>query len=73
MSAMHIQTKSLKLVPLTLEEVRAMVEAMGLFHSVYSTEYYELKAIPLSMRDEVRQMIGDEAESLPIDGSFGLE
>lgn len=34
----------------------------GLFHSVYSTEYYELKAIPLSMRDEVRQMIGDEAE-----------
>src|ERR1700677_2101462 len=36
----------------------------GLFHSVYSTEYYELKAIPLSMRDEVRQMIGDEAESL---------
>jgi RimJ/RimL family protein N-acetyltransferase len=28
MSATHIQTKSLKLVPLTLEEVRAMVEAM---------------------------------------------
>jgi hypothetical protein len=36
----------------------------GLFHSVYSTERYELKAIPLSMRDEVRQLIGDEAESL---------
>ena len=36
----------------------------GLFHSVYSTEHYELKAIPLSMRDEVRQLIGDEAESL---------
>jgi hypothetical protein len=36
----------------------------GLFHSVYSTEAYELKAIPLSMRDEVRQLIGDEAESL---------
>jgi (p)ppGpp synthase/HD superfamily hydrolase len=35
----------------------------GLFHSVYSTEHYELKAIPLSMRDEVRQLIGDEAES----------
>ena len=28
MSATHIQTKTLKLVPLTLEEVRAMVEAM---------------------------------------------
>jgi hypothetical protein len=36
----------------------------GLFHSIYSTEHYELKAIPLSMRDEVRRMIGDEAESL---------
>ena len=36
----------------------------GLFHSVYSTDQYELKAIPLSMRDEVRQLIGDEAESL---------
>jgi hypothetical protein len=36
----------------------------GLFHSIYSTEYYDLKAMPLSMRDEVRQMIGDEAESL---------
>lgn len=36
----------------------------GLFHSVYSTEHYELKAIPLCMRDEVRQLIGDEAESL---------
>ena len=28
MSATHIQTKTLKLVPVTLEEVRAMVEAM---------------------------------------------
>ena len=36
----------------------------GLFHSVYGTEHYELKAIPPSMRDEVRQLIGDEAESL---------
>lgn len=36
----------------------------GLFHSVYSTDQYELAAIPLSMRDEVRQLIGDEAESL---------
>jgi len=29
MSAMHMQTKSLKLVPQTLEDVRAMVEAMA--------------------------------------------
>jgi RimJ/RimL family protein N-acetyltransferase len=29
MSATHIQTKSLKLIPMTLEEVRAMVEAMN--------------------------------------------
>ena len=36
----------------------------GLFHSVYGTEHYELKAIPLTMRNEVQQLIGDEAESL---------
>src|SRR5580765_6982544 len=36
----------------------------GLFHSVYSTEHYELKAVPLTMRDEVRQLIGEEAELL---------
>ena len=36
----------------------------GLFHSVYSTDHYELTAIPLSMRHEVRQLIGDEAETL---------
>jgi hypothetical protein len=36
----------------------------GLFHSVYGTEHYELKAIPLTMRNEVRQLIGEEAESL---------
>jgi hypothetical protein len=36
----------------------------GLFHSVYGTEYYELKAVPLTMRNEVQQLIGEEAESL---------
>src|SRR5438034_1354507 len=36
----------------------------GLFHSVYGTEHYEPKAIPLTRRAEVRQLIGDEAESL---------
>jgi hypothetical protein len=45
-------------------EARPALCDAGLFHSVYSTESYELKAIPLSMRDEVRQLIGDEAESL---------
>jgi hypothetical protein len=29
-----------------------------------ATEYYELQAVPLSMRNEVQQLIGDEAESL---------
>src|SRR6185295_17698861 len=36
----------------------------GLFHSIYSTDHYELKAFPLSRRGEVQQLIGDEAESL---------
>jgi hypothetical protein len=36
----------------------------GLFHSVYGTEHYQPAAIPLSMRAEVRQLIGGEAESL---------
>src|SRR5215207_2291193 len=45
-------------------EARPALCDAGLFHSVYGTEAYELKAIPLSMRDEVRQLIGDEAETL---------
>ena len=45
-------------------EARPALCDAGLFHSVYSTDHYELTAIPLSMRDEVRQLIGDEAESL---------
>lgn len=36
----------------------------GLFHSVYGTEHYVPTAIPLSMRTEVRHLIGDDAESL---------
>lgn len=36
----------------------------GLFHSIYSTEHYEQAAVPLTRRDEVRQLIGEEAESL---------
>ena len=45
-------------------EARPALCDAGLFHSVYGTEYYELKAIPLTMRNEVQQLIGDEAESL---------
>src|SRR6476660_80567 len=45
-------------------EARPALCDAGLFHSVYSTEHYELKALPLSRRDEVQQLIGDEAESL---------
>jgi hypothetical protein len=36
----------------------------GLFHSIYSTEHYEQLALPLTRRDEVQQLIGEEAESL---------
>ncbi|HZZ45036.1 MAG TPA: hypothetical protein VFE58_19020 [Tepidisphaeraceae bacterium] len=45
-------------------EARPALCDAGLFHSVYSTEHYELKAIPLTVRNEVQQLIGDEAESL---------
>jgi hypothetical protein len=36
----------------------------GLFHSIYSTERFEQTAVPLTRRDEVRQLTGEEAESL---------
>jgi hypothetical protein len=45
-------------------EARPALCDAGLFHSVYGTEYYEHLAIPLTMRNEVQQLIGDEAESL---------
>jgi hypothetical protein len=45
-------------------EARPALCDAGLFHSVYGTEYYEPQAIPLTMRNEVGQLIGDEAESL---------
>jgi hypothetical protein len=45
-------------------EARPALCDAGLFHSVYGTEYYQLKAIPLTMRNEVQGLIGDEAESL---------
>ena len=45
-------------------EARPALCDAGLFHSVYGTEHYELKAIPLTMRNEVQQLIGEEAESL---------
>jgi hypothetical protein len=36
----------------------------GLFHSIYSTEFYEPAAVPLTSRNDVRQLIGEESESL---------
>src|SRR5436190_5039270 len=36
----------------------------GLLHSIYSTEHYEQQAFPLTRRNEVQHLIGDEAESL---------
>jgi hypothetical protein len=45
-------------------EARPALCDAGLFHSIYGTQHYELKAVPLSMRNEVRQLIGEEAESL---------
>ena len=45
-------------------EARPALCDAGLFHSIYGTEHYELKAVPLTMRNEVQQLIGEEAESL---------
>ncbi|WP_083344294.1 aspartyl/asparaginyl beta-hydroxylase domain-containing protein [Terriglobus roseus] len=36
----------------------------GLFHSVYSTESYHHSLIPLSERDTIRELIGEQAERL---------
>ena len=38
--------------------------AAGLFHSVYGTESYRQEAVPLSLRPQVRAVIGEEAERL---------
>ena len=36
----------------------------GLFHSVYGTESYQETAIPLKLREQTREIIGEEAEEL---------
>src|SRR6188508_2043760 len=36
----------------------------GLFHSIYSTEHYEQTAVPLTRRDEERQLIGEGSSTL---------
>lgn len=36
----------------------------GLFHSIYGTQEYALKSVPLESRDTIRQLIGSEAEDL---------
>ncbi|WP_373371440.1 DUF6817 domain-containing protein [Stigmatella ashevillensis] len=43
---------------------RAALCNAGLFHSVYGTETYPHASVPLSLRDEVRALIGEEAEQL---------
>ena len=45
-------------------EARPALCDAGLFHSIYSTEHYTQTAVALTRRDEVRQLIGEEAESL---------
>jgi hypothetical protein len=36
----------------------------GLFHSIYGTAYFETKTADLARRDEIRRLIGEEAEAL---------
>jgi len=36
----------------------------GLFHSIYGTEIFQSFTLPVTRRDEVRELIGDEAEGL---------
>lgn len=36
----------------------------GLYHSVYGTNFYELQSFPLQRRQEIRGVIGAEAEEL---------
>ena len=36
----------------------------GLYHSVYGTEYFQKRTVPLEARDEVRSAIGDRAEEI---------
>ncbi|WP_412062374.1 DUF6817 domain-containing protein [Rubrivirga sp. IMCC45206] len=40
------------------------VSRAGLFHSVYGTEGFPRQSVPLSQRDDVRALIGSEAERL---------
>lgn len=44
--------------------LRRAVCDSGLFHSVYGTEIYDRISIPPGMRNDVRRMIGAEAETL---------
>lgn len=36
----------------------------GLFHSVYGTEHFQPATVPVAMREQVRELIGPEAERL---------
>jgi hypothetical protein len=36
----------------------------GMFHSIYGTEFFQGFKLPLEMRDEVRELVGERAERL---------
>jgi hypothetical protein len=40
------------------------VTLAGLFHSIYGTEVFQRFSLPLEKRDEIRALIGEEAERL---------
>jgi hypothetical protein len=40
------------------------VQLAGLFHSIYGTEAFQRFSLPLERRDEVRALIGEQAERL---------
>lgn len=57
----HLAGTYRELARLNLPEHVALA---GLFHSVYGTEGFPRQSVPLARRDEVRDLIGSEAEQL---------
>jgi hypothetical protein len=43
---------------------RAALCDAGMFHSIYGTEYFATETAPASSREEIRAVIGDEAEAV---------
>jgi SM-20-related protein len=57
----HLQAVEAKL---TGWGCREAVRRAGQFHSIYGTEHFRHRALPLAQRETVRQLIGAEAERL---------